>query len=60
MKYFVTNDEIFNVIHHAHESVGHSGRTKTLKELKKKYTNVTIKMMMLYVSSCEPYLKKSM
>lgn len=59
MKYFVTNDEIFDVIHNAHVSVGHGGRTKTLKEVNKKYINVTVEMILLYLSLCEPCLKKS-
>jgi len=31
--YFVTFDEMFNVIHEAHSAVGHGGRTRMIKEL---------------------------
>jgi hypothetical protein len=34
--YYVTFDELFNVIHEAHIAVGHGGRTRMIKELNRK------------------------
>jgi hypothetical protein len=39
--YYVTFDELFNVIHEAHITFGHGGRTCMIKELNRKYKNVT-------------------
>lgn len=50
VKYFVTNEEIFDVIHTAHLNVGHGGRNKVVKEINDKYVNVTSEMVMLYLS----------
>ena len=38
--YYVTFDELFNVIHEADIAVGHGGRTRMIKELNRKYKNL--------------------
>ena len=56
--YYVTSDELFNVIHEVHISVGHGGRTRTIKELNRKYKNVTVESIVMYSRLCEPCQKK--
>jgi len=55
--YYVTFDELFNVIH-AHIAVGHGGRTRMIKELNRKYKNVTVESVITYFRLCEPCQKK--
>jgi len=45
--YYVTFDELFNVIHEAHIAVGHG-----------KYKNVTVQSIITYFRLCEPCQKK--
>jgi hypothetical protein len=40
--YYVTFDKLLSVIHEAHVAVGHGGRTLMIKELNRKYKNVTV------------------
>jgi len=56
--YHVTFDELFNVIHESHIAVGHDGRTRMIKELNRKYKNVTVESIVTYLRLCEPYQKK--
>jgi hypothetical protein len=56
--YYVTFDELFNVIHEAHIAVRHGGRTRMIKELNRKYKNVTVESIVTYLRLCEPYQKK--
>jgi hypothetical protein len=56
--YYVTFDELFNVIHEAHIAVGHGGRTRMIKELNHKYKNVTVESVVTYLRLCEPCQKK--
>lgn len=50
--YYVTVDELFEVIHTAHLAVGHGGRNKMMTELKTKYCNVTKEAVMAYLGLC--------
>jgi hypothetical protein len=56
--YYVTFDELFNVIHEAHIAVGHGGRPRMIKELNCKYKNVTVESIVTYLRLCEPCQKK--
>jgi hypothetical protein len=56
--YYVTFDELFNVIHEAHIAVGHGGRNRTTKELNRQYKNVTVESIVTYLRLCEPCQKK--
>jgi len=49
---------LFNVIHEAHIAVGHGGRTRMIKELNRKYKNVTVRSIVTYLILCEPGQKK--
>jgi len=56
--YYVTFDELFNVILEAHIAVGHGGRTRVIKKLNLKYKNVTVESIVTYLRLCEPCQKK--
>ncbi|XP_022162759.1 KRAB-A domain-containing protein 2-like [Myzus persicae] len=50
--YYVTVDELFEVIHTAHLAVGHGGRNRMMAVLKTKYCNVTTEAVMAYLGLC--------
>jgi len=56
--YYVTFDELFNVIHEAHITVSHGGRTRMIKELNHKHKNVIVVSIVTYLRLCEPCQKK--
>jgi hypothetical protein len=47
IKYYVYNEELFDVIHNVHLSIGHGGRYKMEHEVNTKYKNITRNMIML-------------
>lgn len=50
--YYVKNEEIFDIVHEAHIQTNHGGRTRMIKELQKKYKNITYEVVMLYLGLC--------
>lgn len=56
--YYTSFDELFNVTHDAHIAVGHGGRTRMIKELARKYKNVTVEAIVTYLRLCETCQKK--
>ena len=48
----VTRDEVFNVIHKCHLIIEHSGRDKTLHEVKKSYAGIRFPLIDLYIEAC--------
>jgi len=50
--YYVTVDELFEVIHTAHLAVGHGGGNRMMAVLKTNYCNVTTEAVMAYLSLC--------
>ncbi|XP_017772782.1 PREDICTED: uncharacterized protein LOC108559909 isoform X5 [Nicrophorus vespilloides] len=59
IKYFVTMDELFDVIEDAHLMTGHGGRSRVLNLLNTKYKNVTVESVMLYLSLCKACYNKN-
>ena len=59
IKYYVQKEDIFDVIHDAHLAIGHGGQNRMTKETQTKYKNIKAGSIMLYLSLCVPYLKKS-
>ena len=57
IKYYVQIEDIFNVIHEAHFSIGHGGRNRMVKETGTKYKNNTGERIMIYLNLCIPCLK---
>jgi len=58
-KYYVFNEELFNVIHDIHLTIGHGGRNRMEYELNKKYKNITRESIMLYLNLCISCQKKA-
>ncbi|CAM4848069.1 unnamed protein product [Rotaria magnacalcarata] len=58
IKYFVQLDELYDVIKEAHVLIGHRGIANTLKELKKRFVNITEKQVTLFISGCEECKRK--
>ncbi|VVC40965.1 Ribonuclease H-like domain,Integrase, catalytic core [Cinara cedri] len=50
--FYVTNDELFDVLHKAHCDIGHGGRNRMIAELKTNYCNVTKESVMTYLKLC--------
>ena len=48
--YFVSIEDTFNVTKRTHIATGRSGRDKMIKELSKKYVNITQEAMNLFKS----------
>lgn len=58
VKYFVPNEELFEVLDNAHKECGHAGRDIMIKALSNKYANVTRECSTLYLGLCEACHKK--
>jgi len=58
IKYYVHNEELFNILHKTHLSIGHGGRSRMEHELNNKYKNITREAIMLYLNLCESCQKK--
>lgn len=56
--FFVQYEDLFDILHEAHVTIGHGGRTKMLKELSRRYKNVTAEAVMTYLKLCELCQKK--
>jgi len=41
MLYCVSNEEVFDIFHTTHSSIGHGGRNRMVAEIKNKYCNIT-------------------
>ncbi|XP_030768090.1 KRAB-A domain-containing protein 2-like [Sitophilus oryzae] len=58
IQYYVTNDELFDILSETHVRTGHGGRTRMLNELQLKYKNVTYEVTMLYLNLCQQCQRK--
>ena len=52
IKYYLTADELYDIIDAAHIAVGHGGRDRMLAETSKKFANITKEMICLFLSMC--------
>jgi len=57
--YYVTNDELFDILHSTCSAIGHGGRNRMSAELKTKYCNITNETIMVYLNLCVHCQKKS-
>lgn len=57
--YYVTNEELFDILNTCHTSIGHGGRDRMVFELKQKYCNITKEAIMTYLKLCVHCEKKS-
>lgn len=55
MKYYLYVDEIFDIIEAAHVAVGHGGRDRLKNETSRKYANITLEMINIFLSMCETF-----
>lgn len=53
IKYYLSADEVYDVIYAAHVAVGHGGRDRMSAETSKKFANVTKEMICLFLSMCQ-------
>lgn len=53
IKYYVYNEELYNIIHDVHLQTGHGGRNRMEHELNAKYKNITRECLMIYLNLCE-------
>ncbi|CAI6354197.1 unnamed protein product [Macrosiphum euphorbiae] len=51
--YYIKESDVFDVLHDAHQSLGHGGRDRMLYELNSKFKNITRFEVDLYLSLCE-------
>lgn len=58
MIFYVTNEDLFDVLTEAHLTTGHGGRDKMLDTLKKKYKNVTAEVVKIFIPLCGVCLGK--
>lgn len=56
--YYVYAEELYEILHEAHSNVGHGGRDRMIKELNRKYKNVTQKQIRKFLDLCEVCLQK--
>lgn len=57
--YYVTIDELFDILHSTHTTMGHCRSPKMKSELKSKYCNITVETILLYLNLCTYCQEKS-
>lgn len=56
--YYVTTDELFDILYETHCAIGHGGRNRMVIELKNKYCNITNETIMVFLKLCAHCQKK--
>ncbi|KAK4320320.1 hypothetical protein Pmani_008826 [Petrolisthes manimaculis] len=56
--YYVPIEERFDIVRSSHIATGHGGRDRMLKEVKKKYANISVQTIELFKSLCTQCQKK--
>lgn len=56
--YYVSDNELYEILNSTHSSIGHGGRDRMVKELSTKYKNITRTDIELFLQLCEPCQKK--
>jgi len=52
--YYIKESDVFdNMLHDAHQSLGHGGRDRIIYELRSKFKNITRSEVEFYLSLCE-------
>ncbi|XP_039315443.1 SCAN domain-containing protein 3-like [Solenopsis invicta] len=52
IKYYVHNEQVFDIIHMAHLETGHGGKHKLENNIKTKYVNITREVIHIYLELC--------
>ncbi|XP_044735736.1 E3 SUMO-protein ligase ZBED1-like [Chrysoperla carnea] len=50
LKYFIYDEELFEILHHAHVTTGHGGRDRMMKNLRGIYQNITYRDVQIYLN----------
>ncbi|XP_025201180.1 KRAB-A domain-containing protein 2-like [Melanaphis sacchari] len=58
VKYYLHNDEIYDVLEKSHKETGHGGLHKMIYHLKNGYVNISRPVIQLYLNNCVTCLKK--
>lgn len=58
VKYYLTANDIFDTIESAHVAIGHGGRDRLKAETSRKYANITLDMINIFLSMCETCQRK--
>lgn len=53
IKYFVHEEEIFEILHDTHIAIGHGGRGRMDDKIHLTYKNITREMVVIYLNLCE-------
>ncbi|GFW46042.1 KRAB-A domain-containing protein 2 [Trichonephila clavipes] len=53
VRMFVYAEELFEILHYAHQSINHGGRDKMIKFLNALYKNITQAQIKMYLDVCE-------
>ena len=59
IRFYLHSEDLFDILHDTHLSIGHGGRTRMEKELQAKYKNITKEVIMLYLTLCKPCQQKN-
>ena len=51
-KYYAFNEEIYDIVHAAHKSVGHGGIHKTFEVVNDVYENISRTILQLFIELC--------
>lgn len=60
IKCYVYNEELFNILHETHLSIGHGRRDRMEHQLNSRYENITRETVMLYLNLCKLCQKKGL
>lgn len=58
IRFYITNDEMFDILHTTHQSISHGGKRRMMIQLQKNYKNITSEAIMLYINLCETCQKR--
>jgi len=56
--YYVSDGNLYNLLKSTHVTIGHGGRDRMIKELSKKYKNISRSDISTFLKICEPCQKK--
>lgn len=56
--YYVSDGNLYNLLKSTHVSIGHGGRDRMIKELSKKYKNISRSDICTFLQIWEPCQKK--
>lgn len=56
--YYVPTEQVFDILYDAHESLCHGGRDRMRKELLKRYKNISLREIQIFLNMCEQCLQK--